>query len=91
MKKSVKKQKQKPLYTLSLTVGGVTNKSSGETVADALNDLLAPAKLTNKGSLTVSKGEKSRDYALTLPRLKKFLASKVLRQQFAKWAELRLS
>lgn len=84
-------------YHLSLTVADKTVTSGGDTALEALEALVQPLKLSMKGSLTVerydekSKTTKTANFLMPVPKLKRLMISKVVRQQFANWITLRLS
>lgn len=76
---------KKATYSLTLVMGGKTYKGTGETGADALNNLTKPDKIMAKGILTASSGKLSKDISMTPLRIKQlFLTSRSLRAIRAK-------
>ena len=63
--------KQETLFKFHLNMCGQIFESEGATALDAFKALPKPQKITNKGVLTISKGDKTKEMLLTVPRLKR--------------------
>lgn len=60
-------------FSISLTVGGQTIKSSAPSILEALVSLPVPKKIITKGSIAVSNGEKKAELLLTPIKMKRLL------------------
>lgn len=59
-------------FSISLTLGGKTYTSSGETAFDALHAFVKPEKLTAKGIVTVEREGLKKTLLMTPVQLKRF-------------------
>lgn len=74
------------MYTITLTLGNDVLKGKGETPLDALQSIKRPIKITTKGLLVISNGEKQNEHYLSIPRVKRLfypLAQAVISKQLA--------
>src|SRR3990167_1351433 len=58
-------------YHISIFVNGVTLEGSGSTVLDALRKIQAPLKITTKGQLRMTDGQKKVEMTLLPIRIKR--------------------
>jgi hypothetical protein len=72
-------KKIKPKFSFSLNINGKVYEGKGETAIDALLNTPKPEKITNKGTLYISNGEKSNSVLMQIPQMKRlFFLSKSL-------------
>ena len=60
-------------FSISLTVGGETIKSSGVTMLEAVNALKVPLKIVTKGTLKATHGDKEVELFYPPIRIKRLL------------------
>ncbi len=75
-------------FAISLTIGGKTYESSGETMLEALTALTRPAKIMAKGVLKLMNGDLKKELLLTPLRVKQlFFTSRGAKEVKAKQLE----
>jgi len=80
---SKKSETQSPQFKISIDLGGVFYEGIGETAKEALLNLKSPVKITTKGIVNLSMGEKKKTLLYT-PKQVKRLYWKVGREVQAK-------
>lgn len=58
-------------YKFHLDMCGIISESEGVDALETFSRLKAPDKITNKGVLTITRGENKKEISLTVPRLKR--------------------
>jgi hypothetical protein len=61
----------KPVFTISVRLGGKTIEATGDTMFEAMNKLPMPHKIVTKGVVTVGLGDKTREIMLMPSQLKR--------------------
>lgn len=83
------KEKVKPKYSITIDFGSSKSKGTGETMAEALENVERPVKIVGKTFLHVSHGTRKADMMLMPAKAKRFLYP-LSRQYMAKNLELLL-
>jgi hypothetical protein len=73
--KGIKNKIKTKEFSISLKLGDKTYTSHGNTALDALISLPRPEKITGKGFLTITDGEKKKDMLFMPVRLKRLFYS----------------
>ncbi len=77
----MKKPQKKPPYSLSLNLGGTLHESSGNTMLEALRNLVKPEKIVAKPILTIRKGEQSRVWLMRITDAKRLFFTNTSMQE----------
>lgn len=78
-KKKTNKTQNSPKFYFSLNINGKRYEGKGENALDALLNTPKPEKITNKGILYLSDGQKSNTVLMQIPHMKRlFFLSKTL-------------
>ena len=81
MTKKVKKIKANPTSSvetvkISIKLGNVIIEGEGLTALEALQNIPVPNKITTKGILTISQGQKKKELLYPIPKLKRLFYPK---------------
>ena len=74
IKSVAKKPKEKVennLFKISIKLGNVILSGEGLTVLEAIRSIPVPNKITTKGILTISQGDKKKELVYAVPKLKR--------------------
>ena len=77
MKKTTKKKKilstpqKKDNFKIVIKLGNEVIKGEGLTALEALRNIPVPNKITTKGILTISQGDKKKELVYAVPKLKR--------------------
>lgn len=74
-----KKAKEK-VFSITLTMGGVSTTGSGKTALEALTSLPRPLKITSKGEILITDGEKKNLVLMYPIRLKRLFFNKLFQE-----------
>lgn len=80
----------KPLYTVTFTIGGVAHVGEGNTAFEALNNIKKPAKISLKSTLHVRKGNLTKIVPLNVTRAKRLFYSPLFQKIQAKTFDIGL-
>ena len=69
--KIVADAKQEPDYKFHLDLCGQVFEGTGVTALEALQAISVPQKITTKGTLTITHGEKTKIHILLIPKIKR--------------------
>ena len=66
-----KKKVENNLFKISIKLGNVILNGEGLTALEALRNIPVPNKITTKGILTISQGDKKKELVYAVPKLKR--------------------
>ena len=69
--KKPKEKVENNLFKIAIKLGNVLLSGEGLTALEEIRSITVPNKITTKGILTISQGEKKKELVYTIPKLKR--------------------